>query len=221
MQRRHGLPALVRRAASVAVAALVLSVAGMGLAPRVPADGGAAALYGQVVDVSPTAIVLSLPNDNNAWVALNLTAQTVVTAQDGGTAAPPMATGDWVVATYTVSRQGGDGRVAVWLVARTVTYSMSPISTSGRTVHLAGKVVGLTPSGFTMRVNDGELWTVTVEPGTNVLLGGTAVAISLLQVGDPVQVWGAAEANVIVASRVVYRVSGKHDNGKPRHGPHH
>lgn len=219
MQRRREFLASGRRWIGLVAAALALSAGGFGLAPTVVAQGGRGlTLYGQVVEVSPSALVLALLN-NGEWVAVNLTAQTVVTSQSAGPAS--VALNDWALVTYSVSRRNDHGQISTWLVARTVTYSTSPISTGGQMVHVTGRVSALVPGGFAITAAGGAVWSVTVAPATIVLLGETAATLAFLQVGDVVQVWGPAVGHEIVASRIAYRVASGPSNGKDRHRKEH
>jgi hypothetical protein len=209
MQRQRRSAAFARPALAVAAAALALGAAALVMTPRAPALAGGTTLYGQVVEVTAKAIVVSLPSENNAWVALNLAPTTFVSSDSVSAAAPPIATNDWVLATYSVSRQTVAGDVYTWLVAQNITYSLTPISTTKQSVHVTGHVTGLTANGFTMKASNGVVWRVVVEPTTRVLLGSTPSSLSLLQSGDAVQAWGAATGHLIVATRVVYHVAAK------------
>ncbi len=223
MQRRLGPLASARRSALAAL--LSVGLAAGGLAPRALADSGAGpSLYGKVVDVGPTAIVLAL--QNGEWVAVNLTPQTVVASQSGGPASiAGIQDGDWALVTYAVSRQGErggqGGGTMLWIVARTVTYATSPISTGGQQVHITGRVSGLAaPLGgggltFSVTAAGGAVWSVQVTSQTTVLLGATVAPLAFLQLGDIVQVWGTAVGHDIVASKVVYRVSAR-SRSRPR-----
>jgi hypothetical protein len=209
--------AALRRGVGAGLVALAVVVGALALggSPPVLADA-APTLYGQVVDVGPGAIVLSLQNSGE-WVAVNTTPQTVVSSQSGGAASlGGIQQGDWALVAYSVSRQSENGAQATWFVARTITYSTSPVSTGGQSVRIVGKVVAMQSGGFSMRANNGTAWSVSVTGATSVLLGNAVSALSLLQVGDVVQVWGTAAGSYLVATRVVYRVTGRHG----QQGPH-
>ncbi len=211
MQRRpaaraHVLAALCALVVSLAVALAMFAAA----LPGTALAAAGTTLYGQVVDVGANAIVLSLQNSDE-WVAVNVTGQTVISSQSGG---PPsiqgIEDGDWALVAYRTSRQHQGGTVATWLVATSITYSSSPVSTAAAQVHVVGHVTALTPNGFTLLANNGTAWSVSVVAGaTSVLVGGAAAALSFLQVGDPVQVWGTAAGNAIVATRIVYRIASR------------
>jgi hypothetical protein len=204
-------PSAIRRVAAAALLTLLWAVApGGAVGARAAAAGPS--LYGQVVAVGPQAFVLAL--GNGSWVAVNLVATTVVTAQAPGVGA--IADGDWALVTYTVQRQSLHGLQAMWLVARSVTYAPTPFVAGVQNAHIAGTVTALyAGGGFAVATASGT-WLVAVTPGTLVRLGGTPASLAFLQVGDAVQVWGTAIGHQIVAARVVYHLKGGGGSGGER-----
>lgn len=179
--------------------------------PGLPPGVRGPAMYGQVVDVGSHAVVVQLSNSD--WVALNITPQTVIVSPPGS--APGLGgivANDWVLATFVDSGRNG-GFAARWL-----TFSPTPVSI-GHAVHVTGTVTALLSGGsFSMSAGDGAQWIVTLDPQTLVRLGNVVSTLSFLQTGDMVQVWGTAAGQTITASRIVYRVTGQHDNAPKHHG---
>lgn len=190
------------------------AVAGAASQPGLPQGVHGPTVYGQVVAVGSSAVVLQLANGD--WVALNVGAQTVVVPPPGS---PPGLGGvqnnDYVLATYSVVKTSGSS--ARWLVADWLTYAASALSI-GQSVHVVGTVGTVRPDGsFTVQTADQGTWLVTLSPQTVVRLGKVASSLSFLQPGDGVQVWGTAAGQTIVATRVVYQ--GGANGDKPNHAP--
>jgi hypothetical protein len=173
-------------------------------AAAAPASGS---VYGQVVAVGPHALVLSLANGE--WVAVNLGPNTAVVGPQGGAptgSAAGIQAGDWAFATYGLV-QGKAGGRAVWLVAREVEWSASPM-VFGKAVKVAGHVGQLFAGGFSLVAGSGRTWDVDVTAATQVYVRqkGRRVlsALGFVQAGDLAVVTGTATGSTIAATTVVY-----------------
>lgn|GEM_PF-6198340 len=192
------------------------ALGGTGDALAAPGGPSGPTLQGQVVDVAPGGGAIVVQLASGQWEAVNVTGQTVVVSTNAGgsgSGASGVATGDYVLVAYSV-QHGGDG-AGVWLVARWLEYSPSPISL-GQSVQVSGTVASILSGGFTLNAGDGQEYVVTVMPGTVVHQGNRPSLLSFLEVGDNVRVWGTAVGNAIVATRIVYKVVNHPAQGRPR-----